>query len=212
MAKKTNMMRKEYMKQYRADNLDKIKARREQWLIDNPEYHKQYHADNKEKRNAYSKQYFTDNPEKCKAYNKQWLIDNPEKRREYHKQYRADNKEKRSAYDKQYFIDNPDKCSEKNHKRRATARNAFVETVAVKMLFEREMGCCRICNRKLNLATKHPNPLSASIDHIVPLSEGGEHSYKNTQLACLECNIRKGNRTLPGGEQLFMFGEIGSLA
>jgi len=35
---------------------------------------------------------------------------------------------------------------------------------------------------------------------------GGEHSYKNVQLACFMCNCKKGNRVIDGGEQLRMFG------
>ncbi len=48
--------------------------------------------------------------------------------------------------------------------------------------------------------------MAGTIDHIIPLSQGGEHSYKNTQLACFECNCKKGDRGIPGGEQLRTFG------
>ena len=203
-----NVKKKAYMKQWRADNKEKIKAYKKQWLIDNSESEKQYREDNKEKAKAYIKQWGIDNKEKKRAYDKQWCVDNPEKRKAYEKRWYKDNKEKARASRKQWGADNPDILREYNQKRRAKKRSAFVETVDTKMIFEREGGRCRICTRKLSLETKWPNPLFASTDHIVPLSVGGEHSYKNTQLACLECNMKKGNRTVPGGEQLFMFGGI----
>ena len=35
-----------------------------------------------------------------------------------------------------------------------------------------------------------------TIDHVVPLSKGGEHSWENVVLACRSCNSRKGTKLL----------------
>jgi 5-methylcytosine-specific restriction endonuclease McrA len=37
--------------------------------------------------------------------------------------------------------------------------------------------------------------MSASIDHIVPLSAGGLHCRSNVQLAHFGCNAKKNNKT-----------------
>lgn len=37
--------------------------------------------------------------------------------------------------------------------------------------------------------------MSASLDHVVPLSLGGAHTPENTQASHLICNGRKGNRS-----------------
>jgi 5-methylcytosine-specific restriction endonuclease McrA len=37
--------------------------------------------------------------------------------------------------------------------------------------------------------------LPLTIDHIVPRSRGGEHSWENLITACPRCNSKKGNRT-----------------
>ena len=92
------------------------------------------------------------------------------------------------------------------HKRRVRLQSLFIEKVRIDILFERDCERCQICNRKLNLKRKVPHPLAATVDHIIPLSKGGEHSYRNTQLACFRCNSRKGNRPVAGGEQLLLFG------
>ncbi len=34
-----------------------------------------------------------------------------------------------------------------------------------------------------------------SIDHVLPRSRGGSHSWDNVTTACLRCNVHKGNRT-----------------
>ena len=34
-----------------------------------------------------------------------------------------------------------------------------------------------------------------TIDHIIPLSKGGKHTFENTCCCCRTCNEKKGNRT-----------------
>ena len=87
--------------------------------------------------------------------------------------------------------------------RSGSERSCFVD---IKELFKRDLGRCKICNRKLNLKRVVPHRLAATVDHIVPLSLGGINNYENTQLACFICNSSKGNRAVPGGEQLLMIG------
>lgn len=61
-------------------------------------------------------------------------------------------------------------------------------------VFERDKWVCRICEEEIDQKLKYPNPLSASLDHIVPLSKDGLHVLENVQAAHLVCNVRKGNR------------------
>lgn len=37
------------------------------------------------------------------------------------------------------------------------------------------------------------NPLQATVDHVIPLSQGGSSGTKNTVLACRHCNSLKGS-------------------
>jgi 5-methylcytosine-specific restriction endonuclease McrA len=50
---------------------------------------------------------------------------------------------------------------------------------------------------------RHPHPLSASLDHLVPLSAGGVHAPDNVALAHLRCNIMRSN---VGAAQLILVG------
>ncbi len=36
----------------------------------------------------------------------------------------------------------------------------------------------------------------AHLDHIIPLSKGGEHTASNVQPLCAECNLKKGAKIL----------------
>jgi 5-methylcytosine-specific restriction endonuclease McrA len=78
------------------------------------------------------------------------------------------------------------------------ARKALVDASHVRRLevFERDAWMCGICGEPIDMSLVHPHVMSASLDHIVPLALGGEHSYENCQAAHLSCNSSKGKRTM----------------
>jgi len=55
-------------------------------------------------------------------------------------------------------------------------------------LYRRDQYTCQYCGKK-------PGSENLSIEHIVPRSQGGLTSWTNCALACVSCNVRKGNRT-----------------
>ncbi len=55
---------------------------------------------------------------------------------------------------------------------------------------ERARGCCEYCWSQEKFATQ-----SFSIEHIYPLSKGGQTSLENLALACQGCNNYKYNKT-----------------
>jgi 5-methylcytosine-specific restriction endonuclease McrA len=46
------------------------------------------------------------------------------------------------------------------------------------------------------MVVRHGHPLYLTIDHVIPLSKGGEHSPLNVQAAHATCNYSKGNRDM----------------
>jgi predicted nucleic acid-binding Zn ribbon protein len=65
---------------------------------------------------------------------------------------------------------------------------------------KRDKWRCGICGQRVNPTLEHPHPRAASLDHIVPVSEGGGNEPANLRLVHLVCNLRR--RNLGGGEQL----------
>lgn len=51
-------------------------------------------------------------------------------------------------------------------------------------VFERDSYRCIQCGSYKNL----------HVDHIVPLSAGGDHKFSNCQTLCRSCNLKKGNK------------------
>ncbi len=58
-----------------------------------------------------------------------------------------------------------------------------------KNIYRRDNNTCQYCGRRL--PTEELN-----LDHVIPLSRGGKNTWDNVVCSCIECNMRKGNRTL----------------
>lgn len=53
---------------------------------------------------------------------------------------------------------------------------------------------CWLCGQPVDPDLRHPDPFSASIDEVVPVSRGGnQYSRDNVRLAHLLCNMRRGD-------------------
>lgn len=76
--------------------------------------------------------------------------------------------------------------------RKMMIRRAYVEPVSMSVLRRRDEDMCRICGGPVDFTRHPPHPSAATIDHVIPLAKGGEHSYGNTQLAHYKCNTAKG--------------------
>lgn len=50
---------------------------------------------------------------------------------------------------------------------------------------------CSLCGARIDPLVKHPDPMCASIDHVVPLSAGGGHVWENVTCAHKRCNEEK---------------------
>lgn len=76
--------------------------------------------------------------------------------------------------------------------RRARLKGAFVETVVSTVVFERDLYVCQQCWKQCPSKAAVPDPDAPTVDHILALANGGEHSYANTQCLCFTCNSAKG--------------------
>ena len=66
------------------------------------------------------------------------------------------------------------------------------ERVTIAGLRERDGDTCGICSEPIDFALSGRDPRGRSVDHILPRSRGGAHTWANTQLAHLRCNLSKG--------------------
>lgn len=78
--------------------------------------------------------------------------------------------------------------------RRAVLMDPDAEVVDRDAIGDRDGWRCGLCCKAIDRTLAYPDPNSASLDHVVPLSLGGKHVGANAQIAHLHCNVAKGNR------------------
>ena len=72
----------------------------------------------------------------------------------------------------------------------------FDETIYRESVFKIDLGKCYLCQVETHL--EHINegyePNLATVDHVIPISKGGPHTWQNVRNCCLKCNITKHDR------------------
>lgn len=77
---------------------------------------------------------------------------------------------------------------------RARKRGAVTESFNNSEIYERDNWLCGICGNPVNSGLEWPHPGSPTLDHIIPLSRGGNHTRGNVQLAHMHCNLVKNDK------------------
>lgn len=95
-----------------------------------------------------------------------------------------------------YSVRRSNEWKENCARRRIAINNGRVkgEVVRVHEIFARENYICALCGIKTSKSGgKYANNYP-TIDHIIPLSKGGQHIPGNLQCLCRKCNISKGSK------------------
>lgn len=180
----------------RADNLEHV---REQ---DRNRYHSNPQIRETMKR-------YRDKPEVREAARvraKDWYWDNTDRAAETAIAYREANRERLNAASRaRYWADpeaarattqrwqanNPDKVAAGLARRAQRELDAYVEDVPLLEIAERDGWRCHLCRKKVDPKFKYPHPMSATRDHLIPISHGGLHEKRNVKLAHWDCNRRR---------------------
>lgn len=63
-------------------------------------------------------------------------------------------------------------------------------------------NACGICGHQVDFALKTPHPMSATVDHIIPVAKNGHPSdISNLQLAHWTCNRQKSDKIFKQGHE-----------
>ena len=105
--------------------------------------------------------------------------------------YRRQNPEKVHQARQRWWKANPHAPRMYEHIRRARKVKAgWVRPgeVDVPGMLEAQQGICCYCEKELTVEI-------ATVDHIIPLSRGGDHTPENLAICCLSCNSSKSDKT-----------------
>ena len=91
--------------------------------------------------------------------------------------------------------------SERRRYKRAKQNGKIDWSISLEKLMERDGNICALCGKPVDVNDYHVTDDGAfithmkypSIDHVLPLSKGGTHTWDNVQLAHFICNSLKSN-------------------
>ena len=170
---------KEYQKEYREKNKDKISEYQKEYREKNKDKISEYYEKNKDKRIEYQKEYVEKNKDKIKEYYeknkdkiKEYVEKNKDKIKEYQKEYYEKNKGEIKEYQKEWNKNNSEKKFNSHNKRRSKLENQ-----GRGITNEQYIECNNWFNWKCAYSgEKMKNDKSThgrTIDHIVALDNGG---------------------------------------
>ena len=88
-----------------------------------------------------------------------------------------------------------------NHVRRAKNRGGYADASFLKTdIFKRDKYTCEYCKKKLKIS-------ECRLDHRIPISKGGSHSWENCTTSCNPCNQAKAAKLL-NGVQITIFDKV----
>lgn len=137
-------------------------------------------------------------PEAIAAASTRWQRRNKDRVRAHNVEWYHANKQSSRDRVAAWKLANPEADSLRrikgHQRRRARVLLARVGPVDLNLLWIRQCAICAICNARIDRGLAHPDPMSKSLDHIVPLALGGTHEQSNLAWTHLVCNLRKGTR------------------
>lgn len=81
---------------------------------------------------------------------------------------------------------------ERTDRRRAFHFGVAYERVDRLRVFERDNWACSLCGRGVDSSLPPRDDWGPTIDHVVPISQGGPHTFDNLRLAHRSCNTARG--------------------
>ncbi len=150
------------------------------------EYRVSHVEQERERSRAYRVSHIEQERKRVRAYR----VSHVDSIREYQHAYRKANSDVIQEQNRAYRKANPDKLSAKWQRRRARIKGnggTFSAEELAAMRIE-QAGVCAYCQRQYD-------PDALTVDHVIPIDQGGRHERENIVLACGICNSSKSNRT-----------------
>jgi hypothetical protein len=156
---------------------------------------------------SYGKSWRQNNPEyniksrdnvKRKASNKKWAENNKDKIKATQAKWYSNNKDVKLEKNKNWDKNNPDRKRSHARKRRALKNNAASDKYLDLDILSKYGSDCYLCKNAIDLSA--PRSIGSKgwessfhIEHVIPLSKGGNDTIENVRPSHGLCNLRKGS-------------------
>lgn len=108
-----------------------------------------------------------------------------------------------------------EKSRQASSTRRASVRSGSSEQeISIEQIAIEHGINCFVCAREVNMKSKHPDLLSASIEHVIPLVHGGTHTIDNLRVSHWWCNTKRRHSKIArffGGTQTLRYNIVNRL-
>lgn len=164
-----------------------IKRAKEHYY-NNKKHHKESMGKWREEHQGWIKNYMieyrTKNKDGISNWHKEYRILNREKLSIQRKKYRQENLDKVKMQHKLEYSRHKDKYKIHKMKRRLAEGKCRVGIKDIRNIYKSQKGQCFYCGNELR---------DYHIDHIIPISRGGENKLYNLVISCPSCNYKKHN-------------------
>jgi 5-methylcytosine-specific restriction endonuclease McrA len=157
--------------QYKKNNRALVTQKQREYRAVNPDKVLAHYEAHKEELNQCSRDHYAANKERYKENNLRWI---------------AENKEQYIAYRNEWS-----RINGSGHRARAKRFGVRYVHINKTAIFERDKWICGLCGDLVDKTIPWPDLLCATLDHIIPMSRGGDHIHSNVQLAHFCCNLLK---------------------
>src|SRR5882724_7505 len=142
-----------------------------------------YYLANKENENTRCRVYKAANREDISEYNAAYRIANLGHIQQRERQYWRNNSDRAREWNRQFHLRNPHQNAEYHDRRRArnAAAEGYYTSTDLARIRAAQNGRCTVCRSNGRL----------TVDHILPLSQGGSNWPANLQFLCKSCNSSK---------------------
>lgn len=127
--------------------------------------------------------------EQIKEYMQSYAKANRAKINKLQLQYDKAHPDQKKERGKKYTQNNPDKINASARFRKNVLANGSLTKSEWELILEKYNRACLCCN-------KNHLEVTITMDHIIPISKGGQHISENVQPLCISCNSSKSNKII----------------
>jgi len=171
---------------WRAAHREQARAYSRKYRATHPEYYRGYRTAHLKQVRESRHKYYAAHLEHAHEYNRKYRATHPKYQREYYAAHLGQARE----YYRSWQAAHPDNTRVQTQLRRARKKtNGPYDRINPLDVWYRDFGYCGICGFFVPFEASH-------LDHVIPLSKGGTHTWGNVQTSHARCNLKKRDKIL----------------